>query len=45
MFSIKNAVYVALMQIGVIVTGVLAAGLWVREQKAANLVFEADPIF
>ena len=27
MFSIKNAVYVAIMQVGVIVVGVLAAGL------------------
>ena len=45
MFSIKNAVYVALMQIGVIVTGVLAAGLWVREQKVANLILSTPAEF
>ena len=30
MFSVKNAAYVAIMQIGVIVGGVLAAGFWVK---------------
>jgi len=30
MASLKNAAYVAIMQVGVIVAGVLAAGFWVK---------------
>jgi hypothetical protein len=39
MFSIKNAVYVAIMQVGVIVVGVLAAGLCYKAQTDMGVRF------
>jgi hypothetical protein len=38
MFSIKNAAYVAIMQLGVIVAGVLAAGLWWKVPNETTLL-------
>lgn len=37
MFSVRNAVVVAVMQIGVIVAGVLAAGLWCHAAAIGNV--------
>src|SRR5580698_1955552 len=37
MYSFRNTVIVAVMQIGVIVAGVLAAGLWHKTWSGANL--------
>jgi hypothetical protein len=37
MFTIKNAVYVAIMQVWVIVIGVLAAGLWHKFSTSSNM--------
>ena len=41
MFSIKNAVYVAIMQVGIIVIGVLAAGLCYKAQADMGVRFPA----
>ena len=41
MFSIKNAVYVAITQVGVIVIGVLAAGLCHKAQADMGVQFPA----
>jgi hypothetical protein len=40
MFSVKNAVYVAIMQVGVIVVGVLAAGLCSKARNAMGVPFQ-----
>jgi hypothetical protein len=39
MYSVKNAVYVAIMQIGVIVAGVLAAGMWLKVRREMDWAF------
>jgi hypothetical protein len=38
MFSVRNAVVVAIMQVGVIVAGVLAAGLWCRTAVTGHVM-------
>src|SRR5438045_1195670 len=37
MFSVKNAAYVAIMQVWVIVMGVLASGLWYNFSPSSNM--------
>jgi hypothetical protein len=41
MFSIKNATILALLQVGIIVMGVLASGLWHKASITNNLTMPA----
>jgi len=47
MFTIRNAVLVAVMQVGVIVAGVLASGFWFKFSTSSNMQmpFQASLLF
>lgn len=45
MYSIRNAVRVAMMQVAVIVAGVLASGLWHRAAIAEGVIIPASTVF
>jgi hypothetical protein len=47
MFSVRNAVLVAIMQVGVIVAGILASGFWYKFATSSNMQmpFPASVLF